>query len=210
MADDDGADRETPRRQALATGIVHDFNNMLLALTACMELVRTRSTETRIRDIAGRGLDSIERCKDLVDRILVLGGVEPPGKTGEAGGAPAAAPEREPLILVVDDDNDVRLVLGELLHSLGYRLVEAADGAAALAALDRQPDLAIVDCELRGQRGTELAGQLLDRRPGLPVVFATGYSEAAPADPRLSAAPFLHKPFRISDLANTVAAALRP
>jgi FixJ family two-component response regulator len=50
---------------------------------------------------------------------------------------------------------------------------------------------------------------LLDRCPGLPIIFATGYSEARSADPRLSSAAFLRKPFRIADLAKTVAGALQ-
>lgn len=194
-------------RGALAAGLAHDFNNMLLALTACLELIRSRSNESRTLDIARRGLETIDRSKDLIDRVLALGGLSPTGEgTAAAPSAPDAPGER--LILVIDDDIDVRLVLVELLQSLGYQVIEASDGAAAVAAMARNPDLAIVDCELAGENGTEVAGRLLDGRPEMPIVFATGYSEPRSTDPRLRAAPFLRKPFRIAELAHTVTTAL--
>jgi CheY-like chemotaxis protein len=197
-----------PAVRKLAAGLAHDFNNMLLAMTACLELISSRSSEARIVDIAGHGLNTIGRGKALVDRVLALGGIAPQDEQpGNPAPKPASTP-RQQTILVIDDDADVRLVLVELLQSLGYRLIEAADGIAGLAGLEQQPDLAIVDCELAGQNGIEIATRLLDRRPGLPIIFATGYSEARSSDPRLSAAPFLRKPFRIADLAKTVIAAL--
>ena len=192
----------------LAAGLAHDFNNMLLAMTASLELIRNRSSEARVVDIASQGLETIGRGKALVDRVLALGGIAP---QEERRGGPTPKPmpaSHQQTILIIDDDVDVRLVLVELLQSLGYRLIEAADGIAGLAGLEHRPDLAIVDCELSGQSGIEVAIQLLDRRPGLPIIFATGYSESRSSDPRLSAAPFLRKPFRIVDLARTVAAAL--
>ena len=193
-----------------AADLAHDFNNMLLAMTACLELIRSRSSEARVIDIAGHGLDTIGRGGTLVDRVLALGGIAPQEARPHQPAPPQPpAAQRQQTILIIDDDTDVRLVLVELLQSLGYRLIEAGDAAAGLAGLDQQPDLAIVDCELGGQSGIDVAAQLLDRRPGLPIIFATGYSEVRSADPRLSAAPFLRKPFRIAELAKTVTAALQ-
>ena len=191
-----------------AAGLAHDFNNMLLAMTACLELIRSRSTEARIVDIAGHGLDTIGRGSALVDRLLALGGIAPQEARPSEPAPPQTAARRQQTILIIDDDIDVRLVLVELLQSLGYRLVEAGDAASGLAGLSQLPDLAIVDCELGGQSGIDVATQLLDRRPGLPIIFATGYNEVRSADPRLSSAPFLRKPFRIAELARTVSAAL--
>lgn len=197
-----------PAAAKLAAGLAHDFNNMLLAMTACLELIRNRSSEARVVDIASQGLETIGRGKTLVDRVLALGGIAP---QEEQRGGPTPKPmpaSRQQTILIIDDDSDVRLVLVELLQSLGYRLIEAADGIAGLAGLEQRPDLAIIDCELAGQSGIEVAVQLLDRCPDLPIIFVTGYSEARSSDPRLNAIPFLRKPFRIVDLARTVAAAL--
>ena len=200
-------DRDLGKR---AADLAHDFNNMLLAMTACLELIRSRSTEARVVEFAGHGLDTIGRGQALVDRVLGLGGIAPPAPEGRPSepAPPPPSTQQQRTILVIDDDIDVRLVLVELLQSLGYRLIEAGDAAAGLAALDHKPDLAIVDCELGGQSGIDIATQMLDRRPGLPIIFATGYSEVRSADPRLAAAPFLHKPFRIAELAKTVSIAL--
>lgn len=181
---------------------------MLLAMTACLELIRNRSAEAPIVDIASRGLGTVERGKLLVDRLLALGGIAPAAQPSHPASAPAAPVSTQRTILVIDDDADIRLVLVELLQSLGYRLIEAADDASAMASLEQSPDLAIVDCELAGQNGIELAARLLDRRPDLPIIFATGYNEAPTSDPRLQSVPFLRKPFRIAELARTVGAAL--
>lgn len=191
-----------------AARLAHDFNNLLLAMSACLELIRSRSSEARVIDIADHGLDTIGRGAALVDRVLALGGIV---QRDEHPIDPMLQPEaaaRQRTILIIDDDLDVRLVLVELLRSLGYRLIEAADGAEALAGLEQQPDLAIVDCELAGESGLDVAGRLLDRRPELSIVFATGYSAARSLDPRLRAAPFLRKPFRMAELARTIASAL--
>ncbi|HLZ64660.1 MAG TPA: response regulator [Aliidongia sp.] len=212
----DGAPDQDPDIAALAAGLAHDFNNLLLALTSCLELIRARSSEERVVDIAGHGLKTIDRGGKLVDRVLALGGLSspPPRQPAAAAAAAAAAAtsKRQRTVLVVDDDAEVRLVLVELLRSLGYKLIEAANGADGIAALDRVPtlDLAIIDFALPGQHGKEVAIELLDRRPDLPIVFATGYTESGTRDPRLRDIPMLYKPFRIAELAKTVAAALGP
>jgi CheY-like chemotaxis protein len=191
-----------PAEEAAAK-LAHDFNNLLLAVTACLELIRSRSTEPRIADIATRGMDTLGRGGELVERLLAL-------TTHRAPALVAPAPRRQPVILVIDDDDDVRLVLSELLQSLGYDLVEASDGPAGIAALEREPppDLAIVDYALPGRNGADVADELLDRRPDLAIVFATGYPGAEADDPRLRHRPVLSKPFRIAELSKTVTAAL--
>jgi CheY-like chemotaxis protein len=201
---------QTP--QALAGALAHDFNNMLLAMTSCLELIRARSTEPKIADIAAHGLNTVDRGAKLIERMLALSGVTPAVSTAELPRAdmPAAASvKRERTVLVIDDDIDVRLVLVELLQSLGYRLIEAANGPDGLAALDQvpPPDLAIVDFALPGQKGTDVALALLDRRPELPIIFATGYTGQEPLPPRLVPFQMLRKPFRIAELAKAVAAA---
>jgi CheY-like chemotaxis protein len=211
---DDATSEQSSDTATLAAAIAHDFNNMLLAVTSCLELIRSRSSEARIVDIAGHGLDTIDRGTKLVERVLALGrlAASVPAKPAVAGEAAAlSAPAARPhTVLVVDDDADVRLVLVELLQSLGYELIEAENGPDGIAALDRvpRPDLAIVDLALPGQNGSEVAIELLERQPDLPIIFATGYSGDEKRDPRLSSVPVLHKPFRIAELAQTVATAL--
>ena len=61
-------------------------------------------------------------------------------------------------MLLVDDDQDLRAVLGASLQDLGYRVVEAADGAEGLALLERHaPDLLVSDVAMPGMTGVELA-----------------------------------------------------
>ena len=208
----DPASEQSSETATLAAGLAHDFNNLLLAMASCLELIRGRSSEARIVELAGHGLDTIDRGSDLVKRLLALGGRPAPLPAKPAAGSPPApAPAvRQPTVLVVDDDADVRLVLVELLRSLGYRLLEAENGREGIAALEQvpPPDLAIVDFALPGQNGAEVAIEMLGRRPDLPIILATGFSGNETDDPRLGSVPVLRKPFRIAELARTVAAAL--
>jgi two-component system, NtrC family, sensor kinase len=83
-------------------------------------------------------------------------------------------------ILFVEDDAEVAGVTAELLEDIGYRPVEARDGDSALAALERDPKIALVlsDIVMPGRMsGLELARILRKLRPELPVLLATGYSQ---------------------------------
>jgi signal transduction histidine kinase/CheY-like chemotaxis protein/integral membrane sensor domain MASE1 len=83
-------------------------------------------------------------------------------------------------ILFVEDDAGVAEVTAELLEAIGYRPVEASDGDGALAALDGDPTIELVlsDIVMPGRMsGLELARILRKRRPELPVLLATGYSQ---------------------------------
>ena len=83
-------------------------------------------------------------------------------------------------ILFVEDDAEVAAVTAELLEDLGYRPIEARDGDRALAALERDPKIALVlsDIVMPGRMsGLGLARILRKRRPELPVLLATGYSQ---------------------------------
>jgi signal transduction histidine kinase/ActR/RegA family two-component response regulator len=95
--------------------------------------------------------------------------------------APAEAAAVPPMsVLLVDDDSFVRETISETLHELGHSVVEAADGAAALALLQDAVafDIALVDFAMPKMTGAQLADALLALRPGLPVVLVTGYADA--------------------------------
>ena len=99
---------------------------------------------------------------------------EPP-----AGAEPRGAGET---ILVVEDDADVRRLAHSLLADLGYQVVEAGDGASALAVLDEMPEVALLFTDVvlpGGMCGTELAREARRRRHGLKVLFTSGYSKKA-------------------------------
>jgi len=102
----------------------------------------------------------------------------------EAAAASADAPSagQGETVLVVDDEPTVRMLITEVLEDLGYLAIEAADSAAGLKALhsDVQVDLLITDVGLPGgMTGRQVADAGRALRPGLKVLFITGYAENA-------------------------------
>lgn len=92
--------------------------------------------------------------------------------------------DRQPkgaIVLLVDDDGAVREVTAAMLRDLGYGVFEAGSGGAALDLLERNAHVALVllDFAMPGMNGAELAREIRTRRPGLPVLFATGYADAS-------------------------------
>jgi signal transduction histidine kinase len=88
---------------------------------------------------------------------------------------------RNETILVVEDEDAVRSVTVEALGELGYRVLEADGGAAALRILDANPDVALLlsDVVMPDVNGAKLAAEALSRRPDLKIVFMTGYTRNA-------------------------------
>jgi PAS domain S-box-containing protein len=84
-------------------------------------------------------------------------------------------------VLVVEDEEIVRSLIVEVLEELGYRVLEAADGPAGLSVLQSQEPIAllITDVGLPGMNGRQLADAGRERRPGLKIMFITGYAESA-------------------------------
>jgi CheY-like chemotaxis protein len=113
-------------------------------------------------------------------------------------------------VLVVDDEEVVRMMVTRSLVEGGYEVVEAGHGAAALALLERGRhalDLVICDVVMPGMNGRELARWLRANRPDLPLLLISGYPlpylEAHDLyDPGL---PLLRKPFLPSLLLEVVA-----
>jgi signal transduction histidine kinase/CheY-like chemotaxis protein len=109
-------------------------------------------------------------------------------------------------VLVVEDDPDVRDYTSEIVRELGYRVLAAEDGAAALRILDahREVELLFTDVGLPGSmNGRKLADAAMRRRPRLKVLFTTGYARNAIVhqgrlDPGVEV---ILKPFTYSELA---------
>jgi PAS domain S-box-containing protein len=113
-------------------------------------------------------------------------------------------------VLLVEDEPVVRGVIVEVLGELGYRALEAADGPSGLKVLQSRSriDLLITDVGLPGINGRQLADQARERRPGLKVLFITGYAENATLangflEPGMA---MLTKPFAVDALMRKVAA----
>jgi two-component system NtrC family sensor kinase len=84
-------------------------------------------------------------------------------------------------ILIVEDDDGVREYAAEILRDLNYQVLEARDSASALKLIDAEKDfdLLLTDVVLPGKNGRELANEITRRRPGIKVIFMTGYSRNA-------------------------------
>ncbi len=112
-------------------------------------------------------------------------------------------------VLVVDDEPTVRMLVGEVSQDLGYTAIEAADGPAALRILQSNVrlDLLITDVGLPGgMNGRQVADAARTTRPGLKVLFITGYAEnAVVSHGHLDAGMHvLTKPFPMEALASRI------
>jgi PAS domain S-box-containing protein len=112
-------------------------------------------------------------------------------------------------VLLVDDEDVVRLSTADMLIELGHDVVEAGSAEEALRLLNRGlvPDIVMTDHLMPGMSGTELARQIRSERPGMQVLIVSGYAETISIEPDL---PRLTKPFRSAELAASLAALGRP
>jgi len=116
--------------------------------------------------------------------------------------------QRGETVLVIEDEDSVRALVIELLNDLGYRALDAADGPAGLKLLQagERIDLLITDVGLPGMNGRQVAEAARALRPGLKVLFITGYAEnTALAHGFLAPGMgLLVKPFAVEALAERV------
>jgi len=117
------------------------------------------------------------------------------------------------IVLLVEDDDAVRHVALTALRSLGYTVIEAIDGPSAMAVLEQRPDVQLLFTDIvmpGGMNGRALADAARRLRPGLPVLYTSGYTEDAIVHQgRLDeGALLLSKPYRRIDLDRAVRAAL--
>ena len=137
----------------------------------------------------------------------------------EAQSEDAPAPRREipkgaESVLVVEDEADVRRIAVMFLSRLGYRVHQASDAETALAMLEASDlaiDLLFTDMVLPGMNGAELAQRAQAMRPGLAVLYTSGYASASVLErlPPRDSESLISKPYRREDLAHAVRRALR-
>lgn len=126
-----------------------------------------------------------------------------PGASGEPPQAIAGES-----VVVVEDDPAVRMLVLNVLSELGYRAFEAEDARSALPLLESpmRVDLLVTDVGLPGMNGRQLAEIARQHRPGLKVLFMTGYAEKAAErqgflEPGMD---LMAKPFSIEELAQKI------
>jgi PAS domain S-box-containing protein len=112
-------------------------------------------------------------------------------------------------VMCVDDEADILYYTRKMLEALGYSVTTFTSSLDALVAFTRSPesfDLIITDMAMPHLTGIDLSRQLLERRPGLPIILYTGYNETVTREKALKCgiSSFLFKPVARSELLKTI------
>ncbi len=128
------------------------------------------------------------------------------------------AAEPEPLadghgtcVLVVEDNLDVGAFAEQALRELGFSTIWVTDGAKALSEIERVPyrfEVVFSDVMMPGMNGVELAGEIRRRRPDIPVVLTSGYSDVLAAE-GTHGFDLLRKPYSVADLSRILRRAIQ-
>jgi PAS domain S-box-containing protein len=173
-----------------------------LGLAAVHGIVTAHGGAITIDSVAGKGT-TFEILLPLAEAEIV----------DEAPPESAIASRGRELVLLVEDEATVAAMTSRCLERLGYEVAGCDDPLFALQVFEEDPDvwdIVITDQTMPGLSGEELARCILQRRPALPVVLCTGYSETVNEESARSMgiAAFLHKPVDPNKLAATVRAVL--
>jgi CheY-like chemotaxis protein len=106
-------------------------------------------------------------------------------------------------VLLVEDDDEVAALTAEMIHELGYDTTRVASAEAALGALadKRAIDIVFSDVMMPGRmNGVELAQEIRRRRPNLPVLLTSGYTEAVSRSATAHRIKIIPKPYRMDEL----------
>ena len=198
----------TTREQAAATG---------LGLSVCHGIIENHRGAITVHSTVGEGTTCTITLPAAV--AAVPAAEEAPAAAPAAvrtikpqSGPAAERPKTRPTILVVDDDEDLRQVLGETLRNRGFLIRTAADGLEAMATvMGHRVDLVLLEWSLAsGEAGTSLLRQLRQRYPNLPLIAITGVTtdEDAHEALRQGARACLRKPFEMAQLLGATQQAL--
>ncbi|WP_425981948.1 response regulator [Brevundimonas sp. TWP1-2-1b1] len=147
--------------------------------------------------------------KGTTIRIFLPRADAAPTQEREPSGELLAARDAGMVVLVVDDDEAVRTVTAGYLSDLGYDVIEADSGGAALETLEHHEriDAMVLDFAMPGMNGGELAKELKARLPEAPILFATGYADAE-ALTDVGEDMIVRKPFTQAELARKLSRTL--
>jgi CheY-like chemotaxis protein len=178
-----------------------------------------------IRELSG-SVDGIDLSKflegltyevgtTLGNYLLAQGWGEPASQQDAAAVLPLNRTIRRPSVLIVEDDEDMRHILTQLLEFHGWTAYQAPDGVAGLEALkEHRPSLILLDLAMPRMSGEEFRARqrsLPDRRlASVPVVVVSANADAPHLKSSLNAADVLVKPFEADRLLKAVESNLRP
>ena len=170
-----------------------------LGLAMVYGTMKAHEGELELHSLKGQGTEVVLRFP--AERVTL---------SAPRSAAPAVSQEvQQPLrILLVDDDDLIREAVPPMLELLGHRVLAAAGGLSALRILETgEPlDLVVLDMNMPGMSGAEVLPRILELRPGLQVILATGFSdhEVAPLMEGRSEVFSLRKPFSLKEFQHKI------
>jgi CheY-like chemotaxis protein len=213
-----------------AMGLKHEINNPLAALMLNLEMLKEGGHDDADElldgiEVAAKKIAAVVRRLDGLrtpQRVPAIGGEAMVDFSGDKSGSKSTNEKKIPggegvadsgiTILLVDDEESVRAIVTKILTRHGHTVLEAEHGADALrlaASHEGKIDLLISDMYMPGLRGPEIVEKLRPSRPGIAVLFMSGYADEDVA--RSGVAPgtrFLRKPFTVQELSEAVQKAL--
>lgn len=214
--------------------LIHELNNLLNVVLGNLEMLE-ESTEgdTDASSRAREAIDAIIEAADVTERLRAslpraevesdlvdpgndaAGADNFPRRAAEGKGTrskperPGDPPTGNETILVVDDEQFVRMIAVRILENLGYRVLDAEDGQSALAIIegDETIDLLLTDVLMPGgMNGGELAREVRERRPDVKVLFVSAHTRKAITQDNIldEGAELIKKPYRKDTLAHDV------
>jgi CheY-like chemotaxis protein len=201
--------REVSPYVACRGSLVHAVAEAYAARARGAALWRGKSSASGVPYVAavvpGAGDARLDTVEPLAEEEVVI----------EVEAEPAPAPRDGPLVLVVDDEEEIRRLVERMLQAKGYSVELAEDGAEALEKAERHvPDLVLLDAMLPRVHGFEACRRLKAsaRTRDIPVIMMTaiyrGWRFAQDARDSYGAVDYVEKPFRLEDLLRRVEEAL--
>jgi nitrogen-specific signal transduction histidine kinase len=176
-----------------------------LGLAVVHGIVRSLGGTIRIVSALGEGttfqilLPSAETTAQAGRSVIALDGKEPPGS-------------RKPIVLIVEDEDLIRLAASKMLRRTGLSVLEAGDGSAALDLIRAHKDkisVILLDITLPGASSREIFEEAKRLRPEMAVIVTSAYSkDMAAASLSAKVDRFIRKPYKLSDLIDMIRQAL--